>query len=182
MTEKQKMLSGELYFAGDEELAALRKRCRLLLDKINSSPFDDFTGRQALFTELFGYEPEFYIQLPFYCDYGTNIKIGKNTEFNFGVCILDCAEVTIGESCLIAPNVQFYAATHPIDPEVRKSGKELAKPINIGNNVWIGGNSVICPGVTIGDNSVIGAGSVVCKDIPANVVAVGNPCRVVKSL
>jgi maltose O-acetyltransferase len=118
---------------------------------------------------------------PFHCDYGSNIFLGDRVYMNYGCVILDCNTVHIGDDTMFAPYVQVYAAYHPIDPTVRLSGRELAAPIRIGKNVWVGGGVIICPGVTIGDNTTIGAGSVVTKDIPANVVAVGNPCRVLRS-
>ena len=125
---------------------------------------------------------DFLIEQPFNCDYGYNIRIGENFYANVGCTILDVAPVTIGDNVMLAPNVNIYTAGHPLDAEIRNSGLEYAYPVNIGNNVWIGGNVTIVPGVTIGANTVIGAGSVVTKDIPANVVAVGNPCRVVRKI
>jgi maltose O-acetyltransferase len=121
-----------------------------------------------------------WIQPPFYCDYGTNIKVGDKVFFNFNCVVLDVAQVTVGSRTLFGPNVQIYTATHPLDHAERATGLEYAKPITIGSDVWVGGNVVICPGVNIGDRSVIGAGSVVTNDIPADVIAAGNPCRVIR--
>lgn len=182
-TEKQKMLAGELYLAADEQLIAERQRARRLARIYNSTREDEPDKRLEILAELFGgIGPKIEIEPPFYCDYGRNIYAGNGLYMNFGCVILDCQRVNIGENLLCGPNVQIYTAFHPTDPEIRLSGRELAAEINIGNNVWIGGGSIICPGVTIGDNSTIGAGSVVVKDIPANVVAAGNPCRIIREL
>jgi maltose O-acetyltransferase len=182
-TEKQKMLDGELYLADDPELVAGRKRASRLLRIYNSTTEEQEQERQKILGELFSQVGE-KIQIipPFHCDYGSNIFAGNNLYMNFGCVILDCNAVHIGDNVLLAPYVQIYTAYHPIDPEIRLTGRELAAPIKIGNNVWIGGNAIICPGVTIGDNTTIGAGSVVTKNIPANVVAAGNPCRVIRHL
>lgn len=123
-----------------------------------------------------------WIQPPFYCDYGTNIITGEGVFFNFNCVVLDVMEVNIGSKTMFGPNVQIYTATHPLDYKIRNTGLEYAKPITIGENVWVGGSVVICPGITIGDNSIIGAGSVVTKSIPANVIAAGNPCKVIRNL
>ena len=132
--------------------------------------------------ELFGRTTDAWIQPPFYCDYGTNISLGAKVCFNFNCVVLDVMPVTIGDNVLFGPAVQLYTATHPINAAERRTGLELAKPITIGSDVWIGGGTIICPGVTIGDRSVIGAGSVVTRSIPADVTAAGNPCRVIRSL
>ena len=133
--------------------------------------------------ELFGQTgPKIYIEPPFACDYGSNIFAGDDLYMNFNCVVLDCAEVHFGSQVMCGPNVQIYTATHPLDPELRCSGSELAKPIRIGNRVWLGGGTIVCPGVTIGDDTTIGAGSVVTRDIPAKVFAAGNPCRVIKTL
>ena len=182
-TEKQKMLAGELYIAADPELTAERANARRLTRLLNQSLETEHDQRTAILTELFGrIGPNVEIEPPFYCDYGKFIFAGDHLYMNFGCVILDCAEVHIGDHVMFAPYVQIYAAHHPIDAKLRTSGPELASPIHIGNNVWIGGGAIVCPGVTIGDNTTIGAGSVVCKDIPANVVAAGNPCRVIRRL
>jgi maltose O-acetyltransferase len=182
-TEKQKMLADELYLASDPELAADSLQASLLLQQYNQTALRDRVTQRQILQELFGSVGEqASIVPPFYCDYGIHITIGDRFYMNYGGVILDCNKVTIGDDVLCGPYVQLYAAYHPTDPTVRLSGLELAGPIKIGNNVWIGGGAIICPNVTIGDNTTIGAGSVVTKDIPANVVAVGNPCRVLRSV
>jgi maltose O-acetyltransferase len=183
LTEKQKMLAGELYLAADAELSAERRNARRLARLYNATTEDDEDVRRQILEEWFGQiGPQVQIEPPFRCDYGYNIRAGDNFYANYGCIILDCCPVTIGDNVLLAPNVQIYAAYHPVDPAERLTGRELAAPVTIGSNVWFGGGAIICPGVTIGDNTTIGAGSVVVKDIPANVVAVGNPCRVVRRL
>lgn len=182
-SELQKMLAGELYLASDPVLAEMRLRARRLTRQFNISTEDELDRRTELLLELFGKAgPKIVIEPPFHCDYGSHIFAGNDLFLNFGCVILDCAEVRFGESVMCGPNVQIYTATHPLDAALRASGPELAKPIRIGNRVWLGGSSVICPGVTIGDNTVIGAGSIVTKDIPTNVFAAGNPCRVIRDL
>lgn len=182
-TEKQKMLAGELYIADDPELVMARQRASHLLARYNATTATQVEQRQQLLQELFHQVGEkITIVPPFHCDYGSNISLGNNSYINYGCVILDCNLVEIGENVLLAPYVQIYAAYHPTEPHIRLTGRELAAPIKIGDNVWIGGGAIICPGVVIGDNTTIGAGSVVVKDIPANVVAVGNPCRIVRYL
>lgn len=182
-TEKQKMLTGELYLAVDPELATQSKRACRLLRRFNNTTEEEPELRFQILKELFGKVGEkIQILPPFHCDYGSNIYAGNGFYMNYGCIILDCNIVTIGENVLCGPYVQIYTASHPTDPEIRLSGRELAAPITIGNNVWIGGDAIICPGVTIGDNTTIGAGSVVVKDIPANVVAAGNPCRIIRDI
>ena len=182
-TEKEKMLAGEMYDALDEQLAAERLNTRLLIKALNDMREDQVEERSNILAKLI---PDagtgLWLQPPFYCDYGTNIKTGEKVFFNFNCVVLDVAQVTIGSRTLFGPNVQIYTATHPLNYRERASGLEYAKPITIGEDVWVGGSAVICPGVTIGDRSVIGAGSVVTKDIPANVLAAGNPCKVIRSL
>lgn len=182
-TEKQKMLSGELYLGFDLELTAEREQAFRLLHDYNQTTMDQRDRQTQLLQELFAQVGEsVQIVPPFHCDYGSNIYVGDRFYMNYGCVILDCNTVHIGNDVLCAPYVQIYTAYHPTDPTVRLTGRELAAPVRIGNNVWIGGGVIICPGVTIGDNTTIGAGSVVTKDIPANVVAVGNPCRVLRHL
>lgn len=182
-TEKQKMLAGELYFAQDPELAAENKRACRLLRMYNTTTEEEKEKRSQLLNELFGkIDSEITIVPPLHCDYGSNIYVGNKLYMNYGCVILDCNTVHIGDNVKCAPYVQIYTAYHPIEPEIRQAGLELAAPINIGNNVWIGGGAIICPGVTIGNNTTIGAGSIVVKDIPANVVAAGNPCRIIRHL
>lgn len=182
-TEKQKMLAGELYLASDPELAAESMRARELLQQYNQAAAGDRVQRTAILQELLGQAGDRpSIVPPFHCDYGIHISIGDRFYMNYGGVILDCNKVEIGDDVLCGPYVQIYAATHPTDPTVRLSERELAFPVKIGSNVWLGGSVIVCPGVTIGDNTTIGAGSVVTKDIPANVVAAGNPCRVIRSV
>ncbi|WP_413561567.1 sugar O-acetyltransferase [Bdellovibrio sp. HCB209] len=181
-TEKEKMLAGELYMA-DAALQAEQVLVQQLVLEYNQSNPADGGARTTLLQKIIGDLGErVTIRPPFHVDYGSNIKIGARTFVNFNAVFLDCNKITIGEDCQIAPGVQFYTATHPLDAETRKSGLESALPITIGNNVWLGGNAIICPGVTIGDNTVVGAGAVVTKSLPANVLAVGNPARVIKEL
>ena len=182
-TEKQKMLSCELYFAEDAELVSDRKQASRLLRMYNATTEEQQEQRWQILQELFGQVgTKAAILPPFHCDYGSNIYAGDRLYMNYGCVILDCNTVHIGDNVLCAPYVQIYTAYHPIEPEIRLTGRELAAPVKIGNNVWIGGSAIICPGVTIGDNTTIGAGSVVVKDIPDNVVAAGNPCRIIRHL
>lgn len=182
-TEKQKMLAGELYWPVDPVLVAERKQARHLTRLFNGTTEDELERRSQILWELFGtLGVNVEIEPPFYCDYGSNIHVGSRLYMNFGCVILDCSTVHIGDDVLCAPYVQIYTAYHTTDPQPRLAKLECAAPVKIGNNVWLGGNAIICPGVTIGDNTTIGAGSVVVKDIPANVVAVGNPCQVLRQL
>jgi maltose O-acetyltransferase len=183
MTEKEKMLAGELYIALDPQLTEERTQARLLTQELNNGREDQPEQRAQLLKKLIPKAgPGLWLQPPFYCDYGYNIITGENVFFNFNCVVLDVTTVTIGDRTLFGPNVQVYTATHPIDYEVRSSGVEYAKPITIGSDVWVGGSAVICPGVSIGDRTIIGAGSVVTRDIPADVFAAGNPCRVIRHL
>ena len=170
-----------LAYISDQEIMKEQAKCRKLLQKLNFMDRSDYVGIAQVVKELLGDKGAF-INPPFYCDYGTNIEVGKNFYANYNCTILDVGKVKIGDNCQLAPNVSIYAAGHPIYPSTRNSLYEYGKPVTIGDNVWIGGNSVICPGVTIGSNVVIGAGSVVTKDIPSWVVAAGNPCRVIKKI
>ncbi|GGG26241.1 sugar O-acetyltransferase [Pontibacter amylolyticus] len=183
MTEKEKMLAGELYDPLDKQLSDERLQTRLLLKELNDSREDQVEERSRILKALIPNSGEgLWLQPPFYCDYGYNMVVGDRVFFNFNCVVLDVMEVRIGSRTLFGPNVQVYTATHPMDHQIRASGVENARPISIGEDVWIGGSVVICPGVTIGDRSVIGAGSVVTKDIPADVFAAGNPCRVIRHL
>lgn len=180
-TEKQKMLAGELYLASDPELFAEHQRACRLTRLYNNTTEEEMETRTQILQDLFGaLGANSQIVPSFYCEYGSNIYAGDNFYMNYGCVILDCHTVHIGDNVLCAPYVQIYTAYHPTDPALRLTGRELAAPVKIGNNVWIGGGAIICPGVTIGDNTTIGAGSVVVKSIPANVVAAGNPCRVIR--
>ncbi|HEY1189286.1 MAG TPA: sugar O-acetyltransferase [Gemmata sp.] len=181
-TEREKMLAGELYDPLDAELVAARTRARDLLWNLNATREADAAVRAGILKELFGSAGAgVWLQPPFFCDYGTNIHLGDKVYFNFNCVVLDVCEVRIGARTLFAPAVQIYTATHPFDVELRKT-RELGKPVTIGSDVWVGGGAIILPGVTIGDRTIIGAGSVVTKDIPAGVVAVGNPCRVMRNV
>lgn len=183
MNEKQKMINGYLYDATDKNLDIDRINAQNLYFEINNlSPTQD-KKRKELFKKLLGKTTDnFYIRGNFYCDYGYNIEIGDNFYANHNLTILDCAKVKFGNNVLIAPNCSFYTATHPIDVEERLSWQEVAFPITIEDNVWIGGNVCVLPDVTIGKNSIIGAGSVVNKNIPQNVIAAGNPCKVIRKI
>lgn len=180
-TEKEKMLSGELYDALDGQLLNERTTARLLLKKLNDVRADDHeTIRTALQDLIPAAAKDLWIQPPFYCDYGYNIETGEKVFLNFNCVILDVRKVSIGSRTLFGPNVQLYTATHPMNHAERAAGLEYAKPIVIGEDVWIGGSVVVCPGVTIGHRSVIGAGSVVTRNIPDDVFAAGNPCKVIR--
>ncbi len=181
-SEKEKMLAGELYNAADPELSAARLRARELVRQLGATPPDDLAQRQALTSDLVGATTDAWIEPPFACDYGTNIHFGQRVFLNFNCVILDVAPVCIGDFTLFGPGVQLLTATHPLDAAERRSGLEYAKPITIGADVWIGGGVIVCPGVSIGDRSVIGAGSIVTKDIPSDVIAAGNPARVLRPI
>lgn len=182
--EKEKMLNGELYDANnDKALIEERIKCKALCFKYNNTPPDKTKKRKELIKKITGKtKGEFLIEQPFMCDYGYNIELGENFYSNHNLIILDCAKVTFGDNVFVAPNCAFYTAGHPLDYETRNKGLEYAKPIKVGNNVWIGGNVVILGGVTIGNNVVIGAGSVVTKDIPDNCLAYGVPAKKIKNL
>ena len=181
-TEREKMLAGELYDPLDAALVADRARARARLQDLNETRDADEPRRRAILIDLLGSGGEdAWVQPPFYCDYGSNIQLGTRVFFNFNCVVLDVCEVRIGSFTLFGPAVQIYTATHPMDPETRRT-LELGKAVTIGSDVWVGGAAVICPGVTIGSRSVIGAGSVVTRDIPENVFAAGNPCRVIRQL
>ena len=182
-TAKEKMLASEPYQAMGRELFDERQHAKMELFKFNQLDPTKIKARNQIIKGLFGKTTsKFFIEPPFRCDYGYNIEIGDNFYANYNLTILDCCKVSIGDNVMFAPNVSLFTAGHPIHATPRNEGWEYAFPITIGNNVWIGGNTVINPGVSIGDNTVIGSGSVVTKDIPANVVAVGNPCRVIKEI
>ena len=182
-TEREKMLNGELYLATDEELTRMHINARQLLHCFNFSHPDELKRQKKLIYGLFGnIGDNFTVRPPFYCDYGCHITAGDNLYINYDCTILDCNRVHLGNNVLLAPKVQIYTAYHPTNPETRLTGKELTSPVTIGDNVWLGGGVIVCPGVKIGNNVTIGAGSVVTKDIPDNVVAAGNPCRVIKEI
>lgn len=183
MTEKEKMLSGELYDASDPELEAERHCARLIFQDINNMGDAKKEIRNKLFYKLFGKAGKgLWIEPPFFCDYGYNIEVGEKVFMNFNCCILDVMKVKMGNNVLLGPNVQIYTATHPMEAKTRAEWLEYAKPVTIGNDVWIGGAAVICPGVTIGNGVVIGAGAVVTKDVPNNVFVGGNPAKVIREI
>lgn len=181
-SEKEKMLSGEHYYADDRELVVERDYVKDLIFEFNHTIPSQKKRRHEILSKLINSKGSFNIEAPFNCDYGYNIEIGEKFYANYGCIILDVNKVKIGDNVLLGPNVHIYTAEHPTNPRKRLEGKEYGKAIIIGNNVWIGGGSIICPGVTIGDNVTIGAGSIVTKDIPENVIAVGNPCKIIKEL
>ncbi|AIG27313.1 sugar O-acetyltransferase [Brevibacillus sp. 7WMA2] len=183
MNQKERMLAGLPYKAWLDGLSEERTENRLKIQEYNLSNPNEEAKRNDLIRRILGKTgPIVYIEPPFHCDYGKNIEVGNNFYANFNCTILDVGKVVIGENVMFAPNVSIYTAGHPVHPDSRNSGYEYGIPITIGDNVWIGGNVVINPGVTIGNNVVIGAGSVVTKDIPDNVIAVGNPCRVIREI
>ena len=172
----------EMAYIADAAVNEEMRRCRRILQKLNFMDRSDFEGVARVVKELLGESENAWINPPFYCDYGSHIKVGKNFFANYNCTIIDVAEVTIGDYCQMAPNVAIYTAGHPIYPTTRNSSWEYGKAVTIGDNVWLGGNTVVCPGVHIGSNTVIGAGSVVTKDIPDWVIAAGNPCRVIRKI
>jgi maltose O-acetyltransferase len=184
MTEqKDRMLAGELYHANDPELRADAERCDRLLRRYNATGAEDRDERMAILRELLGSVGDgVAIRPPLAMDYGYQTSIGAGTFINSGAVILDVGRVRIGADVQIGPNVQLLTPTHPLDPEQRRSGAEAAEPITIGDNAWLGGGVIVCPGVTIGQDTVVGAGAVVTRDLPPGVLAVGNPARVVRSL
>ncbi|MGW5506822.1 sugar O-acetyltransferase [Streptomyces albogriseolus] len=182
-TNLERMLAGDLYIADDPEIGRRLERAMRLAARYQATYLDERDQAKAVLAELLGSVGEdVEIRPPLYVDYGSNITVGARTFVNYHVTALDVAAITIGEDCQIGPNVQLLTPTHPVEPGPRRDKLEAARPITIGDNVWIGGGAIVCPGVTIGDNTVIGAGAVVTKDIPANVVAVGNPARPVRTL
>ena len=182
LTEKQKMLQGEEYFPSHKELQLERAHAKGICHQFNQMPPSEGKASRALIKSLFGNSINPWIEPSFYCDYGYNISTGKNFYANHGLVILDAAPVIFGDDVMLAPGVLISTATHPLDPIKRKKGLEMAHPITIGNNVWIGMGAKILDGVTIGDNAVIAAGAVVNKDVAANVVVAGVPARVVRPI
>jgi maltose O-acetyltransferase len=182
-SEKEKMLGGALYDAADPELVKERLRARRLTRLFNQSLEADTGRRSALLKELFGSTGgELTVEPVFRCDYGYNIHVGENFYANFDCVFLDVCEIRIGANCMIGPGVHIYTATHPLNAAERIKGREAGKPVTIGENVWIGGRTVINPGITIGNDAVIASGAVVTKDVPAGVFAGGNPARIIKQL
>ena len=181
MTEREKMLAGLLYNAGDPELAGARRRAHRLAAQINRLEGEDPETLAPLFRELLGRTGErLVIEPPFRCDYGRNIVVGEDFYANFDCVLLDVCPITLGDRVMLGPGVRLYTAYHPTDAAGRAAGREMGAPITVGNDVWIGGSAILLPGVTIGDRTVIGAGSVVTRDLPADVLAAGNPCRVLR--
>lgn len=172
----------ELVYVADGSVLEEMKKARILTQKLNSTDRTDIVLIAEIVKELFGKSDGAFVNPPFYCDYGSHIEVGKNFFANYNCTILDVARVKIGDNCQMAPNAAIYTAGHPIHPDTRNSGYEYGIEVIIGDNVWIGGNAVICPGVHIGNNVVIGAGSVVTKDIPDNVIVAGNPCRIIREI
>ena len=172
----------QIPYISDDEIFEEQKRARRLTQALNTADRSDFETIGGIVKELLGKSEGAFINPPFYCDYGTHIEVGKNFFANYNCMILDVAKVIIGDNCQMAPNVAIYTAGHPVHPDTRNTAYEYGIEVTIGDNVWIGGNTVICPGVHIGSNTVIGAGSVVTKDIPDWVIAAGNPCRVLRKI
>jgi maltose O-acetyltransferase len=182
-TNLERMLAGDLYIADDPEIARRQQHAVRLAARYQAAYAEDADAARPLLAELLGsLGDEAHVRPPLYVDYGSNITIGARTFVNYNLTALDVAAITIGEDCQIGPNVQLLTPTHPLEPQPRRDKLEAARPITIGDNVWLGGGVIVLPGVTIGDNSVIGAGAVVTRDIPANTVAVGNPARPVRDL
>jgi len=180
---KDRMLRGELYIADDADLTADFARAQALVERYNRTRHAERDERDAILRELLGHVGEsVHVRAPFYCEYGARVSIGDRTFLNYDCVMLDVAAVTIGADCQIATRVQFLTATHPIDPEPRRIGWESGAPIVLGDNVWLGGGVIVCPGVTIGDDTVVGAGAVVTRDLPSGVVAAGVPARVVREI
>ncbi|SMH43755.1 sugar O-acetyltransferase [Azospirillum agricola] len=180
-SEKQKMLAGDLYRAGGEELTADAVRADRLMRAYNATTAEETERRRSLLAEMLGAVGEdSVLRPPFHCDYGSNIRIGRGCFVNFGCVFLDVVAITLGDHCQIGPSVQIYTADHPRDPDLRRAGYESGIPVHIGANVWIGGGSIVLPGVRIGDDAIVGAGSVVTRDVPAGATVAGNPARILK--
>lgn len=172
----------EMAYIADESVFEEMMECRKILQKLNFMDRADLEGIKIVVKELFGKSEDAFVNPPFYCDYGSHIEVGKNFFANYNCTLLDVAKIKIGNNCQMAPNVAIYTAGHPVHPVSRNSAYEYGKEVTIGDNVWLGGNTVVCPGVHIGNNVVIGAGSVVTKDIPDWCVAAGNPCKVIRKI
>lgn len=183
MSEWEKLQAGMVYNDFDSDLFMRRVEAKKLFREYNRTGDDDTALRRKLMEQLFKHVgTEVWIEPDFRCEFGKNIVIGNNVYINFGCIILDCAEVTIGDNVLLGPNIGIYAANHSLDAEERINGGCCGKPVHVGNNVWLGGDVKILPGVSVGDNTIIGTGSIVTKDIPEGVIAVGNPCRVIRAV
>ncbi|MET8387632.1 sugar O-acetyltransferase [Streptosporangium canum] len=182
-SQRERMLAGDLYIAADPELAEEGRQAARLIERYNATPADEAGERRRILGDLLGdIGDDVEIRPPLYCDYGYQIRIGARSFVNFGLVAIDVGRITIGDDVLIGSNVQLLTATHPVEPGPRRAKFEAAEPITIADNVWLGGGVIVCPGVSIGENTVVGAGAVVVKDLPANVVAVGNPARIVRHL
>jgi maltose O-acetyltransferase len=182
-SQGERMRAGDPYVASDPELQELSRRAMRLMERYNRTSIDDAEERRSVLCELLASVGDgVEIRPPFYCDYGSQIRIGARTFVNFNLVALDVATITIGNDVQIGPNVQLLTPTHPTEPEARRAKLEAARPITIGDNVWLGGGVIVCPGTSIGENTVVGAGAVVTRDLPANVVAFGNPARVIRSV
>lgn len=186
-SEREKMLAGALYRPTDPELLAAHARARRLMHRFNALPpgdgadgADDAGARRLLADLLGAVGPNATIRPPFACDYGVNIRIGANVFANYGCVFLDCAEITVGDDVQIGPGVHIYTPTHPLDPVVRRSGLEAARPVRIGHNVWIGGGAILLPGITVGDDAVIAAGAIVTRDVAPGALVGGNPARALR--
>lgn len=180
---RERMLAGDLYLADDPEIRADYERASRLTHRINTTDPTDATTLRSLFAELLGtFGDGAEIRPPFRCDYGFQTRFGARSFANFGLVVLDVATVTIGDDVQIGPNVQLLTATHPVEPEPRRAKWESCSPVVVGDNVWLSGGVIVCPGVTVGDNTIVGAGSVVARDLQPNVVAVGSPARVIREL
>ena len=182
-TNYERMLAGELYRADDPRILAEQAEAVALTEALNATPSADRTGRDDLLRRLLGSLGDgAVVRTPFHCDFGTHVAIGDRTFVNVGLVALDVAPITIGADCQLGPNVQLLTPVHPLDAELRRGGWERASPVTLGDNVWLGGGVIVLPGVTVGDDTVVGAGAVVSRDLPAGVLAVGNPARVVRDL
>ena len=181
MTNRERRDAGLAYIS-DDSIFEEQQECRKILQKLNFTDRSDFAEISRIIAELLGKSDGAFINPPFYCDYGTHIEVGRNFFANYNCTFLDVAKIKIGDNCMFAPNVSIYTAGHPIHPFSRNSSYEYGKEVTIGDNVWLGGSTVVCPGVHIGNNVVVGAGSVVTKDIPDWCIAAGNPCRVIRKI
>jgi maltose O-acetyltransferase len=182
-SEKDRMLRGEPYFAGDPDLLLERKQCRLLCERFNATSFGETEPRRAILETLLGYlGDEAEVMAPFQCDYGKYISVGARTFINYGAVVLDAAAVTIGEDVQVGPGVHLLTALHPLDADERRRGIETAAPVTIGDGAWLATGVIVCPGVSIGANTVVGAGSVVTRDLPAGHLCMGNPCRAIREI
>ena len=182
-SQRERMLAGDLYLADNPELAEESRRAAELMKEFNESSPSDAATRRRILVELLGsLGDNTEIRPPFYCDYGYHTHVGARTFVNFGLVALDVARISIGDDVQIGPRVQLLTPTHPLDPETRRAKLEAAEPITIGDNVWLGGGVIVCPGVTIGADSVVGAGAVVTRDLPPGVLAAGTPARVIRAL